>query len=133
MKFNRHLKVEHGLKSMDIAPLIDIILLLLIFFMLTSTFLNRTGISVNLPGSITGEIISNDFVEIVLNSKNEFFVNSKQLDFEELKNFIKQLSGKDVSVLIKADRRARLSGAVQIWDLCRQSGLSRINIATDQK
>ena len=133
MKFKRQLKIEHGLKSMDIAPLIDMILLLLIFFMLTSTFVNRTGMRMNLPGSVTSEIIRNDNVDIVLNSKNEFFVNAKQLTFEELKNFIKQLSGKDVSVLIKADRQARLSSAILIWDLCRQSGLSRINIATDQE
>jgi biopolymer transport protein ExbD len=133
MKFKRQLKIEHGLKSMDIAPLIDMILLLLIFFMLTSTFVNWTGLRVNLPGSLTSEIIRDDNVDIVLNAKNEFFVNSKQLTSEELENFIKQLSGRDVSVLIKADSRARLSSAVLIWDLCRRSGLARINIATDQK
>jgi biopolymer transport protein ExbD len=133
MKFKRQLKIERGLNSMDIAPLMNIILLLLIFFMLTSTFVNRTGLSVNLPGSVTSEIIRNDNIDIVLNAKNEFFVNEKQLTLEELENFIKQLAGRDVSVLIKADRQARLSSAVLVWDLCRRSGLSRINIATDQE
>ncbi|MBI5415209.1 MAG: biopolymer transporter ExbD, partial [Candidatus Omnitrophica bacterium] len=49
MKFKRHTKLEHGLKQIDIAPLIDLMFLLLIFFMLTSSFTLQSGINVKLP------------------------------------------------------------------------------------
>ena len=49
MKFKRHMELEHGLRQIDIAPLIDMVFQLLIFFMLTSSFIMQPGIKVNLP------------------------------------------------------------------------------------
>ncbi len=50
MRFKRHMELEHGLKQIDIAPLIDVVFQLLIFFMLTSSFVIQPGIKVNQIG-----------------------------------------------------------------------------------
>ena len=57
MHFKRHMEVEHGLRQIDIAPLIDMVFQLLIFFMLTSSFVVQPGIKVNLPKAVTSEVV----------------------------------------------------------------------------
>ncbi|MCM8780788.1 MAG: biopolymer transporter ExbD [Candidatus Omnitrophica bacterium] len=133
MRFKRHMELEHGLRQIDIAPLIDMIFQLLIFFMLTSSFVIQPGIKVNLPKAVTSEIIKIENIEIVISGENVIYLNGKVLNTQELKSFLKQVSKADKPVLIKADRHASLGRVVEIWDICRDLGITHINIATNQE
>lgn len=133
MKFKRHMELEHGLKQIEITPLIDMVFLLLIFFLLTSNFVVQPGIKVNLPKAVTSENVRYENLEIIITSENVAYFNSKIVTVEDLKKIIKQVSGKDQSILIKADRRASLGRVVEVWDLCRDLGVAKINIATNQE
>ncbi|OGX14907.1 MAG: hypothetical protein A2166_03420 [Omnitrophica WOR_2 bacterium RBG_13_41_10] len=133
MKFKRHMELEHGLKQIDIAPLIDMVFQLLIFFMLTSSFIMQPGIKVNLPKAVTSEVIKNENIEIIISSENVIYLNGKVTSIEELKSLFKQVAQRKQSVLIKSDRRASLGRIVEIWDMARDIGVSQINIATNQE
>jgi len=133
MKFKRHIGLEHGLKQIDIAPLIDMVFLLLIFFMLTSNFVMQPGIKVNLPRAVTSEIVKYENIEIVLSGENVTYLNGKVVTQSELKGFLKQAAKKEQAILIKADKHASLGRVVEIWDMCRDLGVSQINIATNQE
>lgn len=133
MKFKRHMELEHGLKQIEITPLIDMVFLLLIFFLLTSNFVVQPGIKVNLPKAVTSENIKSENLEILITSENVAYFNSKIVTVDDLKRIIKRISGKDQSILIKADRRASLGRVVEVWDLCRDLGVAKINIATNQE
>ena len=133
MHFRRRLELEHGLKQITAAPLIDMIFLLLIFFMLTSSFLIQPGIKINLPRVVTSEAARFENIELVISGENVVYLNGEAITREELKSMLSQAAKRKQPVLIKADRRAFLGRAVEIWDMCRDLGISQINIATDQE
>jgi biopolymer transport protein ExbD len=127
------MKLEHGLKQIDIAPLIDVVFQLLIFFMLTSSFVIQPGIKVNLPKAVTSETLKAENIDIVVSNENVVYLDGKVVTLAELKNIFKRASSKNNSVLIKSDRRASLGRIVEIWDMARDGGITQINIATNQE
>jgi len=133
MRFKGRMELEHGLKQIDIAPLIDIVFQLLIFFMLTSSFVMQPGIRVNLPKAVTSEVVKFENIDILVTSENVTYLNDKVVTNQELKTLLKQAAKRNQTILIKADRRASLGRVVEIWDLARDLGITQINIATNQE
>lgn len=132
MKFKRQARVERGLKSIDFTPLIDVVFLLLIFFMLTSSFIFQPGIRVNLPRAITSEALSEKNIIITVTAENLLYIDGKLTTISELYTKLKGLADLRRSILIKADEKASLGRVVKIWDICRRAGISKVNIATSQ-
>ncbi len=133
MHFKGRMELEHGLKQIDIAPLIDIVFQLLIFFMLTSSFIMQPGIKINLPKAVTSEVVRYENVEIVVTGENILYLNGKVITMDELKGFLKQAAQRSQAILIKSDRRASLGRVVEIWDMARDLGVNQVNIATNQE
>jgi biopolymer transport protein ExbD len=133
MRFKGRMELEHGLKQIDIAPLIDIVFQLLIFFMLTSSFIMQPGIKINLPKAVTSEAVKYENIEILITSENITYVNGKVITTGELRSLLKQVAKRNQAILIKSDRRASLGRVVEIWDMARDLGISQINIATNQE
>ena len=133
MRFKGRMELEHGLKQIDIAPLIDIVFQLLIFFMLTSSFVIQPGIKVNLPKALTSEVVKLENLEILVTSENVVYLNGRVVNTQELKVILKISGKKAQTILIKADKRASLGRVVEIWDLARDMGVTQINIATNEE
>lgn len=133
MKFKGRLELEHGLKPIDIAPLIDIMFQLLIFFMLTSSFIMPPGIRVTLPKAVTSEVIESRHIEILITGENVSYFNGRVVTMEEIKKLLKQAGQRGQAILLKSDKRASLGTVVEIWDSARDSGITQINIATNQE
>jgi biopolymer transport protein ExbD len=127
------MELEHGLKQIDIAPLINVVFLLLIFLMLTSSFILQSGIRVELPKIVTSEAVKYEKIEILVTGENQVYVNSRLVTSEELKVAFKDAAKKNQTILIKADRRVSLGRVAEVWDLARQFGIAQINIATNQE
>jgi len=131
MRFKRHVQFEKG--HLDMAPLIDCIFLLLIFFLLTSDFIFQPGIKINLPKAVTSEVIQEKTIVITVTSDNRFYLNETPITFAELKDKLKHTAGRNKPILIKSDRDVALGKIVTIWDFCRDIGITQINIATNQE
>ena len=130
-RLKRRTTLEKG--QLDIAPLIDVVFLLLIFFMLTSNFVLQPGISVSLPKAITSEVISSENVVVTLTGQDLIFLNEKPITINDLVARLKEAARDQKTVLLRADINASLGRVVEIWDLCREFGIPQINIATSQK
>lgn len=128
MKFKRRTELEKG--KLDIVPLIDVIFLLLIFFMLTSSFIFQPGIKVNLPKAITSEVLHKNSLIIVITKDDSIFLDERAITTDELTTRLSIAAKEDRPLLIKADRGASLGKVVEVWDLCREEGVCQINIAT---
>jgi len=131
VKFKRKVFLERGL--LDIAPLIDVIFLLLIFFMLTSSFIFQPGIKINLPKALTSEVIHRENLIIIVTGDNSLYINERLIDGEELSSRLGIAAAESKPILIKADRKASLGKVVEVWDMCRAGGIQKINIATTQE
>lgn len=133
MRFKRHAKLEHGLRQIDIAPLIDIVFLLLIFFMLSTSFTLQSGINVKLPKAVTSDILKDENVIITITRENVIYLNGRIITLKELEADLAKFGSPKRPLLIKSDRRASVGRVVDVWDLCRSLGIERINIATNQE
>ena len=130
MKFKRKVFLEKG--QLDIAPLIDVIFLLLIFFMLTSSFIFQPGIRVNLPRAVTSEVLHRDLIVAVVTAGNEVYIDERPVDMEELSSRVSLAAREGRSLLIKADKGADLGRVIEVWDICRQVDMKQVSIATTQ-
>ena len=128
MKFRKSAKVEAGLRQIDIAPLIDCVFLLLIFFMLTSSFVIIPGINVKLPKALTSEEIDTRSLMVVISSEDIIYLEGQPKTVKEIEASIGK--GKHDSIFIKADSDASLGVVVKIWDACKKFGVEKIGIAT---
>ncbi len=124
--------MEQGFEKINIAPLIDVIFLLLIFFMLSSSFTNPSGINVKLPKAVTSDTIVEENLVITITSEDVIYLNNSVTTFKELNTILSNKRNKKRPLLIKADRRSSVGRIVDVWDLCRKVGIERINIATDR-
>jgi biopolymer transport protein ExbD len=131
MKFKRHhIELEKG--QLDIAPLVDVVLLLLIFFMLTSSYIFQPGIKIHLPHAVTSKVIEEKSLIITVTAENLIYLNKDLVTLKQLAQVLSGNEEKTVPLLIKADRRCSLGRIVEVWDVCRESGFQQINIATDR-
>ncbi len=133
MKFKRHIKREASLEQINIAPLVDIIFQLMIFFMLSSSFTFPSGIHVKLPKAVTSDIIQEENFIITITSEDVIYLNNAVITVKELKEKLNEPARGKRPILIKADRRASLGRIVDVWDLCREAGVERINIAANRE
>ena len=134
MQFRRIVRRSQLAKGqIDIAPLIDCVFLLLIFFMLTSNFILQPGIRVQLPRAVTSEVIDSENIVIMVTSQDLVFLNEKPMQIGPLTERLRTAARDGSHILIKADRGASIGRVVEIWDLCRELGIGQVNIATSQK
>jgi len=136
MKFRRQRGEEI---SVNLTPLIDVVFLLLIFFMVSTTFKKETHINLNLPEAEGEQIAAeNNQIEIVISAKGEYAINERALinnEFKTLRAAIKKMGKGDTElpVIISADGNAPHQAVVNAMDAAGQLGYSRLSITTRQR
>ncbi len=114
------------------SSLTDIVFLLLIFFLLSSSFVIQSGIKVQLPKSESAEQETQRQIVITVTEKGSIFLNDRQVTVESLGGQLAPLVEVDREkiVIIKADQTVSLQSAVQVMDIAKGVGASRLLIAT---
>lgn len=120
--------------QVNITSLIDVVLLLLIFFMISTTFVTQPGIRVNLPKARSKvRNVAQESNTIVITADNEIYINRKKIpDVEELRSLLLELRKEQIEdlIIVKADENVAHGIVVRVMDVARISGFSRIAIAT---
>ncbi len=135
MNFKKPRK-EGDINLINLTPLVDVVLLLVLFFMVTAKFAVLPGLSLSLPEASPNQALeTGERLEISLSAQGELFFNSEQIDLKKLKS---RLAGEsalaaDTVVLISADEKASHGEVMKIMDLLAQKGFLRIIIATKNK
>ena len=135
MKFKRSIRGE---LSINITPLIDVVFLLLIFFMVTTTFSRETRLLVNLPEA-NAELVESQSaqIEIIVAREGNYVINGRPLVDNRFETLIRGLElesegDRDLSIILIADAEATPQSVVTAMDAIGQSGFSRLNIATQR-
>ncbi len=116
---------EGVIAEINIVPFVDIVLVLLIIFMLTSSLIAKANISVDLPKAASaGEAVSST-LNIVLNKDQELFLNGKQVKPTELGQEVARAAWKkkDLQAAISADQRVDYGAVVRIIDVVKENGV----------
>lgn len=130
MNFKRQRREE---TRVDVTPLIDIIFQLVLFFMVSTTFITAPGIQVDLPRSSAQQILQDTSdVNIWMTNDGEVFVDEVPVDWATLDEKLSAASADTQTlVIIKADTNVEHGRVVRVMDLARSKGLNRLAIATD--
>ena len=131
MRFTQ--KKGSGRGGIDLAPIVDVVFNLLIFFALTLNFAISSGIKVNLPKA-TGEIVEIKDVNIHISKDGKVYFNDVLMrSASSLKQEFQKIPYKDTLVIIRADSEAMHGPVVSTMDLAKTQGFSKIAIAVEPK
>ena len=132
MEFEGRARIHSHL---DIAPLIDIVFLLLVFFMLTSTFLVPEAIELDLPESTSANPVDVTPITVSLDKTGQLALNGEPVELDGLRTAIEQLLKQDADspITLKSDAHTELQQLLRIMDEIRAAGGSNIALATTQK
>jgi biopolymer transport protein ExbD len=129
IKFARHYQVTSG--RLDMAPLVDVVLNLLVYFMLTSSFLMQPGLQIKLPEAKTTEPAVPVPLIISIAADARIFIDEAEVGLADLPGLIaRRTRGKPFEILVKGDEQARHGLVVKVMDIARLAGASRLVIAT---
>lgn len=137
MKFRKDSNTKQV--EVNLTPLIDVVFLLLIFFMVSTTFEKQSQIKITLPEANTAETVEKEpqVIDIGIDPEGKYFVNTEELlksDAETLKNMLVKVSqGKtDLPVIISADGKAPYQSVITVLDVASQLGMTQMTFATQQ-
>lgn len=134
MRFQQESKTNNSF--LDIAPLVDTVFNLLIFFALSLNFVSLPGIRVQLPSGGSREVAQEKRdLRIVITERRRIYLNEKTVTPGLLRDRFRDAAraGGDSQVLIQADERAPHGAVVEVMDLARSAGLHRLAIVTQPK
>lgn len=136
MKLQSHFKEE---PTVDLTSLIDVVFLLLLFFMVSTTFEHQAVLKVDLPeaSAVEAPIDQADRLELVIDDSGRMYLNDRQLvdsDARTLRAAFEQAAGEDRSLplILRADRETPHHFVVTAMDVAGQLGFSNLSIATDR-
>jgi biopolymer transport protein ExbD len=117
-----------------LTSLIDIVFLLLIYFLLTTNFIVDEGITIKLPQAQAGAPQTQKEITVTVDREGRPFILDREVPMDQLFTELKQLIGgePDRLVVIKADRAVILNKAVKVMDLAKAAGAGRLCLATEK-
>ena len=127
---------RRGGQMPNLTPLIDIVFLLLVFFMLTSHFVQEQAIDIDLPVAESGEAVSEDTrLELVISAEGYFLLDDHVVEPESLEAVLrdKLQQRSDKNLRVRGDRHAPLGQAVTVLDSARRAGATGVDIVTEQQ
>jgi len=133
MKFNSTTPVEEV--NINLTPLIDVVFLLLIFFMVSTTFDTTSQLKIELPEASQNETIKpKQPLYLVINAKGSFFLNARELSSQKSEALSialrRVLEGSDRPVVIQSDAGSPVQSLVTAMDVVARLGLTQVSIAT---
>lgn len=128
-------KKNTEIPRVDLTAMVDIVFNLLVFFMLSTTFIITPGLKVNLPETSNADTVEQaQDLTVELKADNSLYLNKSQVDLKNLESDLRSMSaGKDLTLVIKADGTVSHAAVVEVMDVARKVGLKKLAIATKPK
>ncbi len=134
MRFRRRLQTR---TNVDLIPLIDVIFQLVVFFMVTSTFILTPGISLILPKAKSSEPVAMTKLVVTVVSEDEIYLNKERYTLESLNRTLSEFSTEErdeiKTVVIEGDSAVSYSLMVKLLDVMRLNGFQGVNLRTREE
>lgn len=117
---------DEEITGINVTPLVDVMLVLLIIFMVTANYITNQAISMELPKASTGENPGNTSLNFSIDKDSQLYLDGKPVQFEELGTKIQEAksSGKALQALIAADQKTPHGVVVKLIDAVRKNGIT---------
>lgn len=131
-KFTKKIDEE---AQINLTPMLDVIFIMLIFFIVTTSFVKESGVDINRPSSVTQTSKKNANIVVGLKQNGEIWIDKKMVDLYFVKSNIEALKTQKSqnAVVIQADKQTKTQLLVRLMDEIRLAGIYDISIATIQE
>ena len=130
MRHRRHSIIDDE-NGVDMTPMLDIVFIMLIFFVVTSSFIKESGIDVNQPSAKTAEVKEHGNILVAINAAGQIWIDKRQVDIRAVRANVERLHAENPqgSVVIQSDSSAKTGLLVKVMDQVRQAGVLNVSIA----
>ena len=131
MRKRRMRDVEES--EVNLTPMLDVVFIMLIFFIVTASFVKESGIEVNRPDAATAEKKERGNILVAISQSNQIWVDKRQVDPRALRANIERLHAENPqgAVVIQADKESKNGLLVQVMDAARLAGVFNVSIAAE--
>ena len=122
-------------EEINVTPMLDVVFIMLIFFIVTASFVKESGIDVNRPEAETAEPQNRANILIGIGADGEIWINRRRVEVSSVRANIERLHAENPqgSVVIQADKQARTEKLIAVMDAARQAGVYNVSIAAEDK
>ena len=118
--------------EINISPLIDMVFILLIFFIVTTVFVEETGVDVNKPQAASASDLEKNSILIAITDKSKVVYGGKEVGLSGVRSVVRQLVSKEqMPVIIQADKTVSIDLYTRVHDECKLAGADIVNLATE--
>ncbi|PID41051.1 MAG: biopolymer transporter ExbD [Proteobacteria bacterium] len=127
----RRIQRDNDEQIIDLTPMLDVVFIMLIFFIVTTSFIKETGIDINRPSAATAEKKSKGNILIAITQDGEIWLDKRRIDIRAVRANIQRLKAKfpQSSVIIQSDTESKTGTLVRVMDQIRLAGVQNISIA----
>ncbi len=120
--------------EINLTPMLDIVFIMLIFFIVTASFVKEAGIEVRKPNAATGESKKLANIMIAVDPKGQIWIERRRVDIRAVRANIERLHAENPqgSIVIQADRDSQSGIVIEIMEAARQAGVQNVAIATEE-
>lgn len=117
--------------ELNMAPLIDMVFILLIFFLVTTSFVKETGIEVSRPTAATAVTHEKATILIGIDEQNHIYIENREVDVRAVRANVERAMAENPegSVVVVADKASATGTAIQVMDGCRMAGAHNVSLA----
>jgi biopolymer transport protein ExbD len=119
--------------EVNLTPMLDVVFIMLIFFIVTASFVKEAGIDVNRPSAATAERKEKGNILVAISENNQIWIDRRQVDPRALRANIERMHAENPSgaVVIQADQESKNKLLVQVMDAARMAGVKNVSIAAE--
>ena len=122
---------NRGTTELNIAPLIDMVFILLIFFLVNTSFVKETGIDVSRPTASTAVVQNKATILIAIDGNDRIFMDHREIDPRAVRANVERALAENPegAVVVVADKASSTGTAIQVMDGCRMAGANNVSLA----
>jgi biopolymer transport protein ExbD len=130
---NRNLLEEEEESDVNLTPMLDVVFIMLIFFIVTASFVKEAGIEINRPNAATAERKEQGNILVAITENGQIWIDRRQIDPRALRANIERMHAENPNgaVIIQADEESRNKLLVQVMDAARLAGVESVSIAAE--
>ena len=125
---------EEDEAEVNMTPMLDVVFIMLIFFIVTASFVKESGIDVNRPDASTATVKERGNILVAITNNNQVWIDRRQVDVRSVRANIERLRAENPqgAVVVQADKDSKNGLLVQVMDAARQAGVENVSIAANE-
>lgn len=128
-------KASEDAGTIDLTPMLDVVFIMLIFFIVTATFIKEPGIEINRPDANTALSKKNANILVAINSENKIWINKNEVDPRQVKSQIQLLFAENPkgAVVIQSDSKSNIKTLTEVTQAAREAGVNDVSVSALKK